>query len=224
MALVVVPELPLAAWFEALDEQLHRAAGFFADRPVVANLSTVQEDETADLAALLDALEARGMKLVAVEGTDATRLSGTRWERLTNLRQRLEDTRETVAGRVLAIPDDPPEPEPVSAPNSLLIDRPVRSGQSIIFEDGDVTVIGPVASGAEVIAGGSIHIYGTLRGRVIAGLKSGAEARIFCSKLSAEMVCIDGVYDTAEQWSETFNGRAVQIQLDQGELKFSTLD
>jgi septum site-determining protein MinC len=206
-----------------------RAAGFFADRPVIANLSAVQADETADLAALLDALEARNMKLVAVEGTESARLTGTRWERLTNLRQRLEDTRETATGRMLAIPDDPPEPEPEPPPappvqESLLIDRPVRSGQSIIFEHGDVTVIGPVSSGAEIIAGGSIHIYGALRGRAIAGLKTGANARIFCSKLDAEMVCIDGVYDTAEQWSETINGHAVQIRLDDKGLQFATLD
>jgi septum site-determining protein MinC len=223
MALVVMPELPLDTWFEALDEQLQRASGFFADRPVVANLSTVQADEAADLAALLDALDERDMKIVAVEGTDAARLVGTRWERLTNLRQRLEDSRETVSGRVLDVPDDPPEPPPPVV-KSLLIDRPVRSGQSIIFEHGDVTVIGPVSSGAEIIAGGSIHIYGSLRGRAIAGLKTGASARIFCSKLNAEMVCIDGVYDTAEQWSNVLNGRAVQIKLAEHGLQISTLD
>ena len=63
---------------------------------------------------------------------------------------------------------------------SLLLAEPVRSGQSVQFTKGDVTIIGSVASGAEVLAGGSIHIYGTLRGRAIAGALGGSKARIFC--------------------------------------------
>ena len=81
---------------------------------------------------------------------------------------------------------------------SLLIDQPVRSGQSIVFEKGDVTIVGSVASGAEVIAGGSIHVYGTLRGRAIAGLAGNTRARIFCRRLEAELLAIDGVYQTAD--------------------------
>src|SRR5947209_15568979 len=64
-------------------------------------------------------------------------------------------------------------------PSSLLIENPVRSGQSIIFPNGDITVLGSVASGAEVVAGGSIHIYGTLRGRAMAGSMGNPRARIF---------------------------------------------
>ncbi len=82
----------------------------------------------------------------------------------------------------------------------------MRSGQSIVFEDGDVTIVGHVGSGAEVIAGGSIHIYGSLRGRAIAGLRTGAAARIFCRKLEAEMVGVDRLYRTAEHWGEGLHG------------------
>jgi septum site-determining protein MinC len=74
----------------------------------------------------------------------------------------------------------------------------VRSGQSIFFPEGDVTIVGSVASGAEVVAGGSIHVYGTLRGRAMAGTAGNASARIFCSKLEAELIAIDGYYKTAE--------------------------
>src|SRR5258707_805617 len=106
----------------------------------------------------------------------------------------------------------------------MLIDRPVRSGQSIVFEHGDVTVIGPIGSGAEVIAGGSIHIYGALRGRAIAGLQAGGTARIFCSRLEAELVAVEGLYRTAEHWGEGLHGRAVQIQRNRGALNLSALD
>src|SRR5581483_7148731 len=98
-------------------------------------------------------------------------------------------------------PQDPERRSPAAArppPRSLLIDRPVRSGQTVVCEDGDITVVGAVASGAEVIAGGSIHVYGPLRGRAIAGGHAGKDARIFCRSLEAELVAIGGVYRTAE--------------------------
>jgi septum site-determining protein MinC len=84
-------------------------------------------------------------------------------------------------------------------------------------------VIGSVASGAEVIAGGSIHVYGALRGRAIAGLKAGGAARIFCRKLEAEMVAVDGLYRTAEHWGANLHGCPVQIQRGRGALRLTAL-
>jgi len=225
MALIVSPELPLENWFETLDQQMQRSAGFFADRPVIANLAAaLGAEESAE--AILDALDERSLRVVGIEGIDPALLAGTRWERLPKLSQGRDASREARSDRPVTIPENPP---PASSPaipppaTSLLIDRPVRSGQSIIFEDGDITVIGSVASGAEIIAGGSVHVYGALRGRAIAGLRAGAAARIFCQKLAAELVAIDGLYYTPEHWGEGLHGRAVQIRLDQGALKLSAL-
>jgi len=97
---------------------------------------------------------------------------------------------------------------------SLIIREPVRSGQSVIFPEGDVTVIGSVASGAEIIAGGSVHIYGTLRGRAMAGSIGNASARIFCRKLEAELLAIDGIYKMAEDVAPGLRGQPVQLWLD----------
>jgi septum site-determining protein MinC len=122
-----------------------------------------------------------------------------------------------------------PESEPVAAPSrhaeprSLLIDAPVRSGQSIMFLEGDVTIVGSVASGAEVIAGGSIHIYGTLRGRAIAGATGTADARIFCHKLEAELVAIDGVYQVADNMEAGVRGRPVQARLENDHIVITAL-
>ena len=69
----------------------------------------------------------------------------------------------------------------------MVIDKPVRSGQSIYFPDGDITVLGSVSSGAEVIAGGSIHVYGALRGRAVAGATGDGNARIVCRRYHAEL-------------------------------------
>ena len=97
---------------------------------------------------------------------------------------------------------------------SIVIREPVRSGQSVIFPEGDVTIIGSVASGAEIIAGGSVHIYGTLRGRAMAGSLGNASARIFCRKLEAELVAIDGIYKMAEDMAPGLRGQSVQLWLE----------
>ncbi|MDR3506014.1 MAG: septum site-determining protein MinC [Acidocella sp.] len=221
MCLILAPEPPLDAWFAALDDQLRRAAGYFVNKPIVVNLAVAQE-AGGKLDEIVAALEARGLYIIAVEGLSPDELAGTRWAGLPDLRQKPQD-REDVGGKLIEIPDDPLPAPSVPAVTSLLIDRPVRSGQSIIFEEGDVTIIGPVSSGAEVIAGGSIHIYGALRGRAIAGLRAGANARIFCHKFGAELVAIDGVYDTPESWSAAFNNRAAQVRLEDGVLNIAPL-
>ncbi|MEJ1977026.1 MAG: septum site-determining protein MinC [Acetobacteraceae bacterium] len=99
----------------------------------------------------------------------------------------------------------------------------MRSGQSILFEKGDVTILGSVSSGAEVVAGGSIHVYGTLRGRAIAGLTTRASARIFCQRMEAELLAIDGVYKTADDMDQSLRNRAVQAWLQGDTLMMAAL-
>jgi septum site-determining protein MinC len=157
--------------------------------------------------------------VIGVDGVDPARLAGTRWARLPPLpqgRETILQGRETILQGAAATPPPPP-------PSSLLVERPVRSGQAIVFEHGDVTIIGPVASGAEVVAGGSIHVYGALRGRAIAGVMTGGDARIFCRKMEAELVAVDGLYRMAEHWGLDLHGRAVQIRRDQKTLTLSAL-
>lgn len=106
---------------------------------------------------------------------------------------------------------------------TLIIDQPVRSGQSIVHLAGDVTVIGQVASGAEIVAAGSIHIYGALRGRAIAGTNGDNNARIFCNALHAELIAINGLYKTNEDLERAYVGRAVHAWLDGDALKMAAL-
>lgn len=239
MALIVAPEAPFEDWLTALDQQMERSAGFFADRPVVANLAATAAAGIAP-ESMLDALEARELRIIGVEGIDAGVLTGTRWARLPKFAQGRDAARDFI--RDVTPPADPPprratpEPPPAQAeqppaapqaaagPPSLLVDRPVRSGQSVVFEEGDVIIVGPVASGAEVIAGGSIHVYGALRGRAIAGLRTGVTARIFCRSLAAELLAIDGLYRTAEHWGQGLHGRPAQAWLEDGALRLSAFD
>jgi septum site-determining protein MinC len=228
MALIVAPEPPLEPWLAALDEQISRSTQFFADRPVVVNLAAVQ-DEAAASAAFLDMLAGqlaeRGLNIIGVEGVDRARLQGTRWAQAWLLGATSRD-------RLVLVPDDPPPadaPAPVAEPDPpaqthLIVDRPVRSGQSIIFEAGDVTVLASVASGAEIIAGGSIHIYGALRGRAVAGVQGNPAARIFCRRLFAELLAIDGLYRTAEHWGEGLHGRPAQAWLEGESVRLAALE
>ncbi|MDG4897187.1 MAG: septum formation inhibitor MinC [Mesorhizobium sp.] len=109
------------------------------------------------------------------------------------------------------------EPAQPSA-GTLMIKAPIRSGQSIFHPHGDVIVLGSVASGSEIVAGGSIHVYGTLRGRAIAGSEGNVSARIFCRKNEAELLAVDGWYTTAEEMEGVSRGKAVQAFLDNDAL------
>src|SRR5271170_3114769 len=115
------------------------------------------------------------------------------------------------------------EPERTEKADSLIFDGNVRSGQSIMHPDGDVTIVGRVASGAEIVAGGSVHVYGALQGRVIAGISGSPSARIFCTEARAELLCIGGAYVTAENTNSEMEGRALEARLDGDELKLRIL-
>lgn len=100
---------------------------------------------------------------------------------------------------------------------------PVRSGQQIYAKDRDLTVCATVGAGAEVIADGSIHIYGALRGRALAGAGGLATARIFCREFNAELVAIAGTYRVLEEIPSELIGKPVQIWLENDSLRIEAL-
>jgi septum site-determining protein MinC len=87
---------------------------------------------------------------------------------------------------------------PVPANGTLLIDKPLRSGQQVYARGGDVVVTAVVSFGAEVIADGNVHVYAPLRGKAIAGARGNTEARIFSTCMEAQLVAIAGIYRTNE--------------------------
>ncbi|KDP88373.1 septum site-determining protein MinC [Cupriavidus basilensis] len=96
---------------------------------------------------------------------------------------------------------------------TMLIDKPLRSGQQI-YAAGDVVILDLVSYGAEVIAEGNIHIYAPLRGRALAGVKGNAQARIFCTCLEPELLSIAGIYRTAElPLPADVLGKSAQVRL-----------
>ena len=110
------------------------------------------------------------------------------------------------------------------APVVLMHHETLRTGQQLIAEQGDVILTADMNSGSELIAAGSVHVYGTIRGRVIAGASGQAQARIFCQKLEAELVSIAGTYHVADDIPDQYVGQAVQICLNSvGELEYRPL-
>jgi septum site-determining protein MinC len=211
-ALVVKPETPINTWLADVDALLSRSPGFFAGKSVVIDVSDLSLTKQ-DFLGLLDELSKREIRILGVEGANPSCVDG----RVPFLARGQTDKSEAVAAP--AIPSSAPAPV-----SSLLIDAPVRSGQLIVHPDGDVTIVGSVASGAEIIAAGSIHVYGTLRGRVLAGAYGNQRARIFCRRLEAELMAIDGHYIVADEIEPQLRKAPMQAWLDGDALKIITMD
>jgi septum site-determining protein MinC len=218
MALVLVPEAPLAEWLATLDAQMQRSPAFFAGKPIVADLTALAAAPET-VAGLIEALGARGVRLSGIEGLEPA-VAGI------NLPPLISGGRTVMEGIAAdaPLPEAPPPAPPPPEPGSLLIGEPVRSGQSVVFPKGDVTVVGSVASGAEVVAGGSIHVYGALRGRAVAGVAGNSLARIFCRRLEAELLAIDGLYRTADDIEPSLRGRPAQAWLEGDSMIVAGLD
>lgn len=214
MALVLAPEVPLNDWLAALQAQMARSPNFFDQRPVVVDLGALPQAQQG-VAEFLHLLEKHGIRIIGTEGAHPSWPGIEAWGRPMQASAK--------PGRVIEVPDEKPAAKVGETP-SLLIDQPVRSGQSVVFERGDITILGSVASGAEVMAGGSVHIYGTLRGRAVAGLAGNPSARIFCRKLQAELLAIDGVYQTADDMPAAMLGKAVQAWLDGEQMKIAVME
>jgi septum site-determining protein MinC len=221
MAFVLAPAPPVTEWLAELDGQIGRSQGFFVGRPVVLDLSSMPLTKS-EFAAVISELQARDVRVMGVENVDPS-LMGP------GLPPLLKGGRPA-SGPIELHTAPSANPPSLSAAQSagpapfLVIDQPVRSGQSIVFPHGDVTIIGSVGSGAEVIAGGSVHIYGVLRGRAMAGSTGNARARIFCRSIEAELIAIDGLYRTADDIDGTLRNRAIHAWLEGEVLMMAALD
>lgn len=231
LALALTPELPFEDWLVRLDDLAARSAGFFLRRPVVLDVEGLEVDRS-ELRELVSQLNARNVRVMGIEGARSSQLGADMPPAMTDGRPTADieapaagetETQEPASSVAVAPISAPPVQTVPMATPSIVVTRPVRSGQSVFFPEGDVTIIGSVASGAEVVAGGSVHIYGPLRGRVMAGTTGNSAARIFCRKLEAELIAIDGFYKTADDMEPELRGKAVQIWLEGETIKAAIL-
>lgn len=205
----LVPEAPLDDWFAMLDGALKRSPTLFDGKAVILDISAIASELSA-LDRLLADLKSRSIRVLGIEGTGSLCQSDALPPFLVGGRP---------AGPVIEVPAEEDKP----SLSSLTIEGSVRSGRSIVHPEGDVTVMGSVSSGAEILAGGSIHVYGALRGRAIAGAAKNPRARIYCSKFEPELLGIDRLVRTAEDMGTQLRGQAAQIWLEGGAIRIAAL-
>lgn len=197
--------------------------GFFDHDGVVLDFSGVQDGAPCDLPALLALLRPYSLAPVAVRGAPDELAQAA-----------------LAAGLVVAAPDvrpvnKPAVIEPTQAPTppaantttqasptttspghapTLVVDKPLRSGQRVYARGGDLVLLAMVNPGAEVVADGSIHVYAPLRGKAIAGARGNTQARIFSLCLEPELVSIAGTYRTSDNpLPANVQGKTAQVRL-----------
>jgi len=227
---------------EEMRDRVARAPKLFARAAVVVDFGGLSATPDAATArALLDALRDAGVLPVALAygSSDNEQLAVTLGlPLLAKFRAQYEPATgpapaaatSGASAKVPAAETAPPRPaaaapsKPVGGEPGLVQTAPVRSGQQIYAENRDLTVVTAVGAGAEVIADGSIHIYGALRGRALAGAQGNEKARIFCREFHAELVAIAGHYKVLEDIPKELRGKAVQIWLEKEQLNIAALD
>jgi len=221
-------------------DRVQRAPKLFARAAVVLDFGGLtRTPDQATATALIKGLREAGVLPVAIAyGTsEIEQLSEALGLPLLAKFRASYERDETAAAAVPAPQAAPPsrrEPEPATAAKAgpatasaspgMIQSKPVRSGQQIYAENRDLTVLTTVGAGAEVIADGSVHIYGPLRGRALAGAQGNEQARIFCREFHAELVAIAGHYKVLEEIPKDLRGKAVQVWLEDQQLKIAALD
>ncbi|WP_432743754.1 septum site-determining protein MinC [Methylobacter sp. G7] len=197
---------------QQLQDKVNLAPEFFKNSPLVFDLQELNKhDLDIDVAELTKIIRKLGLLPIGIRGGGAQQNQ-----------QALKLGIPVHSGHTVAASSETqkqqapePEPEPKSqtvAATTTLITHPVRSGQRI-YASGDLIILAQVSAGAEILAEGNIHVYGSLRGRALAGVQGNTEARIFCSDLQAELISIAGNYKVSEDLNGVVLNQHVQIYL-----------
>jgi septum site-determining protein MinC len=188
-----------------LQQKVSQAPTFFASAPVVINVSKVEGD-----------LNFVDLKLGIEEiGMIAVGITGCQDKRIQNLASQ--------AGFAVMTASKAPPQAPAKMEPTKIVRTPVRSGQQIYAKNSDLVILSHVSAGAEVIADGTIHIHGTLRGRAIAGASGSRDAKILCNDLQAELVSIAGNYWLSDQIEREYWGKKVLFGMTDDQLDFEIL-
>lgn len=196
-----------------LSERSRRAPEFFRNLPLVIDLTAVKDSDLgADFAMMIGLVRGYGLVPVGIRGGSPLQQEQAKLMELAVLpptRAGINPASESQGNL---------KQSPGVATPSKIVDAPVRSGQRVYAQGGDLVVLGAVSSGAEILADGHIHAYGRVLGRIMAGVQGDTSARIFCADLSAELVSVAGQYKLSEDIATRFRGRPVQVLLDGGTL------
>lgn len=227
LTVLQVLSLDVDAVAAALAERCRSAPQLFRNLPVLIDLEACGAG--GDLTALLACVRRAGLLPIGVRGDAAIWREAADHAAISFF---AIDAGRTDPAPLAERPDAAAAPEPRpdspsetagetasrdagSRPN-LLVEHPVRSGQQVYSPAGDLVIVGDVGAGAEVLARGNVHIYGTLRGRALAGVHGDRQARIFCRRFDAEMVSVAGVYAVTDQFGRDVVNQPALISLEAG--------
>ena len=227
-----------------LETRLKQMPDFFAHTPVVLGLSDLADVEASlDFGGLLDFMRAHRMQAAGVIGGSPAQQEAAANAGLgifPEIPARTQGVLEVAAEVVPEPAPAPADPGPVQpelpgleieaeAPPpelsiaatasesrpTLIVDKPVRTGQRIYAEGGNLVVLAIVNAGAELIADGDIHIYAPLRGRALAGARGNTAARIYAQSMEAELVAIAGYFQVFDEGiPDAVRGKFSQVFLD----------
>jgi len=206
--------------------------GLFDRDPVVLDLSFVADAvEPIDFVALVALLHRYKLQPIAVKGGTSAQMDAARLEGLIDApadgpSPAQQPQQPVPHDEVTEVLLDDPIATPVSRPNAptLIVDKPLRSGQQVYARGRDLVVLAAVNFGAEVIADGSIHVYAPLRGRAVAGAKGDTSARIFSTCMEPQLISIAGTYRTTDTaLPADVHGKAAQVRLDGEKLVIEAL-
>lgn len=205
---------------QAVREKVGQAPAFFQNAPVVLNVSQISSG--ANLKVICRAVAEAGLSVVGISGCQNEKV------RKAAIRSGFPLLSEGKSARPVTAEPDVSEQAAATVPSpdtqkTKLITVPVRSGQRIYAPNSDLIVTANVSAGAELIADGNIHIYGLMRGRVLAGAAGDTECLVFCSHLHAELISIAGQYWLSDQIPAEFTGKAVKLSLVNNELTINNL-
>jgi septum site-determining protein MinC len=221
-----------------LTARVAAAPALFERAALCLDLSPLDHDiSAADLRAVLEAIRRTGLLPVGLaHGTAAIDALARELDLPVLTQFRAQQSYGAAVSAVKAASQQPtPAPAPVPAPApapateeivaipALMHHRPVRSGQRIYARHRDLVVTSAVGAGAEVMADGCVHVYGTLRGRAMAGVRGEVSARVFCHDFHAELVSVAGVFRVFETIPPDLAGKPVQAWLDGDDLRFGRI-
>lgn len=220
-----------------LETRLQQMPDFFAHAPVVLGLGELAPDAEPDFPDLLDFMRSHHMQAAGIIGGSAAQQFAATQAGLgvipeIPVRPAASPEPEPPAESTVEPQPDPgpvqPElpglevevepaeaaPSPASRP-TMVIDKPVRTGQRIYAEGANLVVLAIVNAGAELIADGDIHIYAPLRGRALAGARGNTAARIYVQSMEAELVAIAGYFQVFDEGiPDSLRGKFCQIRLE----------
>ena len=214
--MVVRAEMLRDPAFEAeLAVQVQRSPRFFHNAPVVLDLKGAGEfAREVEFTEAKEILRRHTLTLIGIQNASPVQADAAAAAGLAGFAPNAtQPSRPRPAEAAPGAGQAPQSHASPSAAKSRLITQPVRSGTQIYARGADLVVTAAVSAGAEIMADGNIHVYAALRGRALAGAGGDGEARIFCSRLEAELVSIAGHYLVSDQIPPEHRGLPVQIAL-----------